>query len=170
MQFSITTLTSIVALLGAIAKAAPTVEVKNDIRYVYLTEEDLTYVPEGETALNTTTSDLVVRGGQLRSHSYPPSSQLRLPRAIVLSYITNLPYSVDNFGCGGTCYVFATPAQSIEISEETNANPRPSASLISAGGCSNELGHQSAGVNGFSSCTNTNIGGWRSAYLYYNCR
>ncbi|KAH6720432.1 hypothetical protein BKA61DRAFT_730738 [Leptodontidium sp. MPI-SDFR-AT-0119] len=68
MQFSITTLTSIVALLGAIAKAAPTVEVKNDIRYVYLTEEDLTYVPEGETALNTTTSDLVVRGGQRTPH------------------------------------------------------------------------------------------------------
>ncbi|KAG4438878.1 hypothetical protein IFR05_005613 [Cadophora sp. M221] len=159
MQFSITALTSILALLGAVAKAAPTVEVKNDIRYVYLTEEDLTFVPEDETALNTTsvTSDLVARGGQRTAHFY-------------FQYNCAGSYSyVDNFGCGGTCYVFATPAQSIEISQEINASPYPTASLFSTRSCSDELGHQSAGVAGFHSCTNTNIGGWGSAYLYYKC-
>ncbi|PVH84644.1 hypothetical protein DL98DRAFT_584198 [Cadophora sp. DSE1049] len=163
MQFPNTiSLASIVALLGVITAATPIAEIKHGLRYVYLTEADLTYVPDSSATLNTSTSELVP------AEINAPHTSIFSPTVQGATTSTFFP-TLPPLQLAIPLLSYELTTQSIEIDEEINANPKPTASLFSAGGCSDSLGHQSAGVNGFSSCTNTNIGGWRSAFLYYNC-
>ena len=79
----------------------------------------------------------------------------------------NFAYA-NNFGCGGFCWN-GFSANSVLLWQYNYYAPKPTGSLYTSGDCTGS--YQSVGIEppNLTGCTNSNIGTWHSAYLYWDC-
>ena len=78
--------------------------------------------------------------------------------------------SVENFGCSSGCITWIDSGLwgwSGKLEQGDSGSPYPTAHLFTSIDCTG--GYQKIGINGFSSCTSDNRGGFRSFFAYYNC-
>ncbi|KAK4445122.1 hypothetical protein QBC34DRAFT_429256 [Podospora aff. communis PSN243] len=77
--------------------------------------------------------------------------------------------TVQDFGCGTGCVSLPTGwwGWSGLLEQGDTSNPYPTANLFQSTDCSGKF--QKIGINGYTSCTGDNQGGYRSFIAYYGC-